>query len=271
MWLELSAVTIAANVEASILNVKKYDFDAASGKAITRQPWHDVDGEIREVKARIKKLDAEYADAEYKLDDARWNATWKALGIARSNLQKLETKRAEIMAGVYVEPVAAVAPSPVREHAKWEIDEAILKGGAPEYPQAARPGDRDVWNEGQDRFREFWIQASHDALRKAGTNPDDRVNLELVATLRGIEEARWLWLSQRCKALEERLFQVENNGIKAGGTYQRALSYSRGTVVSFGGSAWVALKAADAGIAPTDDHAVWQLLVKRGADGKDRT
>jgi len=42
---------------------KHYDFDAASGKAIPRQPWADADDEIREQNARFKRLAADEKDA----------------------------------------------------------------------------------------------------------------------------------------------------------------------------------------------------------------
>lgn len=228
-----------------------------------REPWADVDDEIRTLTASIKQLAADEEDAAYKLQDTRWRAVGKALQVARSSLDKLEEKRALIMAGAWVEPVVAkVAPAPVREHAKWEINEAVLKGGAPEYPKAARPGDRDVWNEGQDKFREFWIQASQDALRKAGTSPDQKVDLELVATLRGIEEARWLWLSARCKALESRLEAMEEGkviGVKYLGTYQRAMTYDKGSVVTHQGDMWTCLQNVAEGIVPGSNTAAWQL------------
>ncbi|TIL82790.1 MAG: hypothetical protein E5Y89_03630, partial [Mesorhizobium sp.] len=168
------------------------------------------------------------------------------------------------------ESKAAKAPAAPAQHRQWEIDADVLQRGAPAYPNASRSTEgQDFWNEGYQQFRAFWIEASQEGFRKQGVNPDDRVHLDLLAVLRGIEEARFQWLSARCKALEARLAEVEGHGIKFAGSYQRANSYERGAVVSFNGSAWVALKQAEAGMQPAGNHDIWQLLVKRGSDGRD--
>lgn len=50
------------------------------------------------------------------------------------------------------------------------------------------------------------------------------------------------------------------------GVFGSAPSYGRGDVVTWGGSAWVALKDTSAKPEHSSD---WQLAVKRGRDGKD--
>lgn len=77
------------------------------------------------------------------------------------------------------------------------------------------------------------------------------------------------------KALFNRLHALEARADKSrsslayGGVWQRAISYQEGDVVSHGGSAWVALRKTVKGEEPGAVPAAFQLLVKRGADGKD--
>ena len=69
-------------------------------------------------------------------------------------------------------------------------------------------------------------------------------------------------------ALRQRVEALEAGGISYAGTYQRAMPYSRGAMVTHKGSMWAALKSVPAGVEPGDpDH--WQLAVKAGRDGRD--
>lgn len=63
--------------------------------------------------------------------------------------------------------------------------------------------------------------------------------------------------------IELRVRELESCGIKYCGTYQRAMDYGRGSVVTHQGSGWVALKATNQEPGSGGD---WQLMVKRGRD-----
>jgi hypothetical protein len=54
------------------------------------------------------------------------------------------------------------------------------------------------------------------------------------------------------------------------GVWQRAASYTRGDLTTFGGSVWHA-NLAPGEAKPGDGSATWTLSVKRGLDGKDAT
>ncbi|MDX0415211.1 transposase [Sinorhizobium medicae] len=68
--------------------------------------------------------------------------------------------------------------------------------------------------------------------------------------------------------LTKRLDALEAGGIKYCGVWQRAASYAKGSIVTDGGSAWVALKNTEDGDKPGDASS-WQLMVKAGRNGRD--
>lgn len=68
--------------------------------------------------------------------------------------------------------------------------------------------------------------------------------------------------SAKLKALAARLEEVESDGIRYSGCYQRALGYRRGSVVTFASSMWVALDDVPAGVQPGSNAAAWQLSQK---------
>jgi hypothetical protein len=75
-------------------------------------------------------------------------------------------------------------------------------------------------------------------------------------------------LEARLKECADRVAAVELSGLKYAGAWQKANGYSRGSVVSYGGSAWCCTKDHEQPEQPGAGLA-WQLLVKRGSDGKD--
>ncbi len=60
--------------------------------------------------------------------------------------------------------------------------------------------------------------------------------------------------------LRTRVDTLEAHGVKYCGVHQRAMSYERGSVCTFGGSAWIVV--ADKTSATPGDSAAWQLMVK---------
>jgi hypothetical protein len=89
-----------------------------------------------------------------------------------------------------------------------------------------------------------------------------RTFAEAVDTLVNAHAERGLEI----QALRQRLAEIETKGIRYAGVWQRALEYARGSVVTHGGSAWVALADNTKGEPGSND--AWQLMVKKGADAK---
>lgn len=241
---------------------------------------HKVNREIAELDAAIKLLDADHKDAADKLEDDRWRSVGKAMRAAIDRRTKLHEERADRMAGIWVEPEQGrpAAPAAARAHRPWEIDEDALKAGEASYPEIMRSADKEAFTKGYQQTMSYWVAKIQQDFRDQGFHADQKIEMDFAVMLMGAERASFVWVSHRCAALEkrvaelvERVHTVEASGIKAGGVWQRALPYARGTVVSHSGSAWVALTKADEGVAPGDDHNVWQLLVKKGSDGRDRT
>jgi len=76
----------------------------------------------------------------------------------------------------------------------------------------------------------------------------------------------------KIEKLEKRLVEVETRGFKYNGVYQKAQRYTRGDVVTYSGSAYVAIKdVVPEGEVPNASTG-WALLVQRGRDaaGRDR-
>ncbi|RWC10778.1 MAG: hypothetical protein EOS52_23705 [Mesorhizobium sp.] len=99
--------------------------------------------------------------------------------------------------------------------------------------------------------------------------PTTRMTFQLLAQFHVIMRDKCERLEARLDHVEQQTAALEKSGIKYGGVYQRANTYSRGTIVTHLGSAWIALKDADVGVVPQDSPDIWQLAIKRGRDGKD--
>ncbi|TBD68316.1 transposase [Rhizobium ruizarguesonis] len=63
-------------------------------------------------------------------------------------------------------------------------------------------------------------------------------------------------------ALSARIEQLEAGGVRYAGTWQRALPYRRGSVVTSGGGMWAALRDTSEGEKPGDAPDAWQLAAK---------
>ena len=72
-------------------------------------------------------------------------------------------------------------------------------------------------------------------------------------------------LELRIAKLEAQIEELQVSGFKYAGVWQRAGSYSKGTVVTFDGSMFVAVKNAQPAQAPLTSDC-WQLAVKAGRD-----
>ncbi|MGN7802945.1 transposase [Ensifer sp. 22521] len=66
----------------------------------------------------------------------------------------------------------------------------------------------------------------------------------------------------KLRALSARVEQLEAGGVRYAGTWQRALPYRKGTVVTSSGSMWVALRDVAEGEQPGKLLDAWQLASK---------
>ncbi|PDS74695.1 transposase [Rhizobium sp. L43] len=66
----------------------------------------------------------------------------------------------------------------------------------------------------------------------------------------------------KLKALSARIEELEAGGVRYAGTWQRALAYQKGTVITNTGSMWVALRDTSEGERPGDAPDAWQLAAK---------
>ncbi|MGO6787613.1 transposase [Rhizobium ruizarguesonis] len=66
----------------------------------------------------------------------------------------------------------------------------------------------------------------------------------------------------KLKALAARIEQLEAGGVRYAGTWQRAMPYRKGSVVTSGGGMWAALRDTSEGEKPGDAPDAWQLAAK---------
>lgn len=162
-------------------------------------------------------------------------------------------------------PLAPTA-QPARPKKAWEIKNLPR----PTYPTGARQrGDQKALAAAFASFVEYHIDQANIAMQKANVDAAAKVSIELLMDVAGEHLGVQHWMTARIAELEDRINEIEATGIKYVGTYQRASSYKRGSVVSHSGSSWVAIKDVGEGVAPIEGHDMWQLMVKKGRDGKD--
>ncbi|MGR9204113.1 transposase [Rhizobium leguminosarum] len=66
----------------------------------------------------------------------------------------------------------------------------------------------------------------------------------------------------KLKALAARIEELEAGGVRYAGTWQRAVGYRKGTVVTSGGGMWTALRDTAEGEQPGKALDAWQLSAK---------
>lgn len=153
---------------------------------------------------------------------------------------------------------------------------------------AHKAGNRDLWAElleADDELQERIAAAQVVAVRRSVGLPSRRGAEEV---LQGRVEQLERALDRRVKRLDqawERKFrgfqdavvavlrdhQKQAPPIRYRGVHQRAEHYGPSDVVTFDGSAWIALKAVEPGGERPGEGGHWQMFVKRGRDGKDGT
>lgn len=84
------------------------------------------------------------------------------------------------------------------------------------------------------------------------------------------------FVAERMKPLQLRIAQLETQvrelkeaGIRYCGTYQRAIDYKRGDLVSHDGSMWIVVADAAKALEIPGKSPSWQLCVKAGRDARD--
>lgn len=66
----------------------------------------------------------------------------------------------------------------------------------------------------------------------------------------------------KLSALSARIEELEAGGVRYAGTWQRAMAYRKGSVVTSDGGMWVALRDTSEGEKPGDAPDAWQLAAK---------
>lgn len=69
-------------------------------------------------------------------------------------------------------------------------------------------------------------------------------------------------MREMAKAINARIDELEKNGTRFRGVYQRAQAYRRGEQVTFKQGMWTALKDVPEGVTPGTDPDAWHLTVK---------
>lgn len=69
-------------------------------------------------------------------------------------------------------------------------------------------------------------------------------------------------MRELAKAINARIDELEKNGARFRGVYQRAQAYRRGEMVTVKDGLWTALKDVPEGVTPGTDPDAWQLTVK---------
>jgi hypothetical protein len=128
--------------------------------------------------------------------------------------------------------------------------------------QATSDGPPEAWLK---RSRAFH-KAAHDhvvRLQRLGNPNQTDLLIECVGfLLHMLKEA-----DDKIAALSRRVREIEETGgIKHRGPWKEGCIYNKGEWITHQGSLWLAKEANAA--RPGGDHGVWQLIVKRGRDGR---
>lgn len=281
-WLELSLVTIPANASATIWSTKK--LDAAKIAALKEfdtgfnppEPDADpraikvanIDREIARLESvkrnRIAELEADEQKHVLDQNTSLQGSLRLLVNAARDKIEKLLSERNKIeIAEVIGEDVDAPA-QPVRSgQRQWEI-----KGlEYPDFPHdAANSGDKATVLAAHQSFELHGIDHIQKHLHDCGFDPDSPIKAQGLAMTAGQLLGHTYWLNELIVNLQERVIEIEARGVEYSGTYQRAMTYRRGQMVTSGGSIWAALQDVPENIQPGTSGKHWQLAVKAGKD-----
>ncbi len=118
----------------------------------------------------------------------------------------------------------------------------------------------------KDEDQELAMIAARAAEIKAGLNaaysPEELRRPLSTRCVHALIAATTAATGAKLTALSARVEQLEAGGIRYAGTWQRALPYRKGTVVTSGGGMWVALRDTAEGEQPGKALDAWQLSAK---------
>ena len=97
--------------------------------------------------------------------------------------------------------------------------------------------------------------------KKVKLSPAEMVSMLNEQMLDGFE-----MLAKRIKTLELNMREVQEGGIRYCGTFQRAITYNKGHMVTYAGSLWASLH--DNNTDSPGNGKTWQLAVKAGKDAR---
>ncbi|TGQ35334.1 hypothetical protein [Mesorhizobium sp. M4B.F.Ca.ET.214.01.1.1] len=231
-----------------------------------------VDGEI----ARLGKQIAE-KQALFKADTDK-HALDQNMEIQRRLKAEIDTidgligqlrdKRFKIEIGEASEIIAPKPKASPVQHRAWEIDETLLRKQV-KYPSVVRTEDNhNAFAQGMLDLVEICVAQAMDDFRKDGFHPDTRISLDFGCTNIGVSKAQFIWLGERCKALEARVAELESKpAVEYKGVWQAGETYKRGHLCTHDGSMWHA-EIGSQGLLP-GQGAAWKLCVKKGKDARD--
>ncbi|RVC80208.1 hypothetical protein EN745_13620 [Mesorhizobium sp. M4A.F.Ca.ET.022.05.2.1] len=184
---------------------------------------------------------------------------------------QLRDKRFKIEIGEASEIIAPKPKASPVQHRAWEIDETLLRKQV-KYPSVVRTDDNhDTFAQGLLDLVEICVAQTMDNFRKDGLHPDTRIGLDFACTNIGVSRAQFIWLGERCKALEARVKELEERpATQYRGVWANEETYKRGDMITHGGSTWHCELDASRGVRPGDGVG-WRLMVKKGRDGRDAT
>lgn len=237
-------------------------------------PLDACDAEIRDLQARIAKIQHRLDTCDKDTLFAEGDEMGRAIGALETQLREARTRRVRIFAGI-PEP-AAPTPLPTTK--------AVL----PPLPRKIKFAE-SLTNSGDDGDRAIHVAAefldeirssaaamwkSPNAVASYTQGRDTELDLG-IAILRGRStqhqerfadlEARLAEMQARLEAAEQR---VAKGTLQYEGIWREDAAYERGATVTCGGNLWVALKDVAPDLRPGGNDS-WQLAVKRGRDGRD--
>ncbi|MGO7508893.1 transposase [Rhizobium ruizarguesonis] len=118
----------------------------------------------------------------------------------------------------------------------------------------------------KDEDQELAMIAARAAEIKAGLNaaysPEELRRPLSTRCVHALIAATTAATGAKLTALSARIEQLEAGGVRYAGTWQRAMPYRKGTVVTSGGGMWAALRDTSEGERPGDAPDAWQLAAK---------
>ncbi|WP_131829894.1 hypothetical protein [Consotaella salsifontis] len=107
-----------------------------------------------------------------------------------------------------------------------------------------------------------WRRETPDANKVMSAYATYGYVMEMFATFTEITKRNNQDYRARMEALNHRISELEQGGVKFCGVHQRALAYRKGSAVTSDGSLWIALRDASEGEQPGKAPEAWQLAAK---------